>query len=148
MIMVEKIGVSGFKRKHCLAPLIIYIFSLFYLAVLRRGIVEHSYFRFNLFQCYFKPSDIIIKDIIVNIACFIPLGLLVGLVSNRFRIPRALLVGLLVSLTIEFSQLIWMRGIFDMNDIFNNTIGAAIGGFLAVLIMKIRQSRKHSRTYG
>ena len=144
--MVEKIGVSGFK--HCLAPLIVYIFSLFYLAVLRRGIVEHSYFRFNLFQCYFKPSDIIIKDIIVNIACFIPLGLLVGLVSNRFRIPRALLVGLLVSLTIEFSQLIWMRGIFDMNDIFNNTIGEAIGGFLAVLIMKIRQSRKHSRTYG
>lgn len=148
MIMVEKIGVSGFKRKHCLAPLIIYIFSLFYLAVLRRGIVEHSYFRFNLFQCYFKPSDIIIKDIIVNIACFIPLGLLVGLVSNRFRIPRALLVGFLISLVIEFSQLMWKRGIFDMNDIFNNTIGAFIGGLLAVLLIRTKKRHKLKKLNG
>ena len=42
----------------------------------------------------------------------------------------ALLVGLLVSLVIECSQLIWSRGIFDVDDLFNNTFGALIGGLI------------------
>lgn len=36
-----------------------------------------------------------------------------------------------MSLTIEFSQLIWHRGVFDVNDLFNNTLGAVIGGVIA-----------------
>lgn len=41
---------------------------------------------------------------------------------------NALLVGLLVSLVIECSQLTLKRGVFDVDDLFNNSVGALIGG--------------------
>ena len=50
-------------------------------------------------------------------------------------------MGLLVSLTIEFSQLIWYRGVFDVNDLFNNALGALIGGVIAVGIVRICSKR-------
>jgi len=80
--------------------------------------------------------------IILNIVCFIPVGLLVGLLFEKHRWAKAWLVGLLVSLTIESSQLIWHRGVFDVNDLFNNALGALIGGFIAVGVINGTQRHK------
>ena len=80
--------------------------------------------------------------IILNIVCFIPVGLLVRLLFEKHRWAKALLAGLLVSLTIELSQLIWHRGVFDVNDLFNNALGALIGGFIAVGVINGTQRHK------
>ena len=68
----------------------------------------------------------------LNILLFVPIGCLVGLVVRKYRLMCAVLVGLFVSETIECAQLIWQRGTFDVNDLMNNTIGAMVGGLIAV----------------
>ena len=62
---------------------------------------------------------------------------MVGLISDKYRILKVLIVGLFVSLVVEFSQLIWAKGVFDVDDLFNNSLGAAVGGLAVVLALKL-----------
>jgi len=39
-----------------------------------------------------------------------------------------------LSLTVECSQLLWHKGVFDVDDLFNNSLGAVIGGVIAMSI--------------
>lgn len=55
-----------------------------------------------------------------------------------------MLVGLFLSETIECSQLIWHKGTFDVDDLFNNTVGALLGGLVVVLVIWIRKKKKES----
>ena len=60
---------------------------------------------------------------------------LVALLSRRHRVAKALLAGLLLSLSVECSQLLWSRGVFDVDDIFNNAAGAVLGGLIVVAMI-------------
>ena len=81
----------------------------------------------------------------LNILLFVPIGFLVGLIANKYRLMYAVLVGLFVSETIECSQLIWQRGTFDVNDLMNNTIGAMVGGLIAVAVINGTQRHKDTK---
>jgi glycopeptide antibiotics resistance protein len=50
-------------------------------------------------------------------------------VENRSKTGsgRIILIGFLISLTIEILQLVTKRGLFEFDDIFHNTLGVAIG---------------------
>ena len=89
---------------------------------------------FNTFK-----NTVIIRDCLLNFLLFIPLGVLVSLVSDKYKIIRSLLFGLFVSETIECSQLIWQLGSFDVNDLLFNTLGTLIGGLIVVLVIEIRK---------
>ena len=116
-------------RKHIvILSLIVYIAVFFSMAVVFRESSDMCIIRLDLFNDILNPDPDGYRDVILNIVCFIPVGLLVGLLLEKYRWVNALLAGLLVSLTIEFSQLIWHRGVFDVNDLFNNALGAVIGG--------------------
>ena len=123
------------KKRIVILILIAYVAVFFSLAVLFRESSDKCNIRLNLFKDLLEPGPEGYKDLILNIVCFIPVGLLVGLLLEKHRLAKALLVGLLVSLTIEFSQLIWHRGVFDVNDLFNNALGALIGGVIAVAVI-------------
>ncbi len=123
-------------RKHfVILILIAYVAVFFSLAVLFRESSDKCTIRLDLFKDFLEPGPEGYSDLILNIVCFIPVGLLVGLLFEKYRWAKAWLVGLLVSLTIEFSQLIWHRGVFDVNDLFNNALGALIGGIIAVAVI-------------
>lgn len=143
------------KEKIYLIVLILYIIVCYCFAVLGREPLPESDVRLELFKCYDNPSEDIVNDICTNIAVFIPIGLLVGIVSfhrhaagrSNFSIKQpilsviwALLVGLLFSLCIEFSQLLTQRGVSDVDDIFNNTLGAVIGGVVAAVVLFVLQA--------
>lgn len=65
---------------------------------------------------------------IENILMFIPLGILLPLVSERFRKPSACIVtGLLCSLFLELLQLATGRGFCQLDDLMTNTAGTALG---------------------
>lgn len=120
-------------RKHIvILSLIVYIAVFFSMAVVFRESSDKCIIRLDLFNGLLNPGPDGYRDLILNIVCFIPLGVLVGLLFERYRLAKTLLAGLLVSLTIELSQLIWHRGVFDVNDLFNNALGALIGGVFAV----------------
>lgn len=69
-----------------------------------------------------------------NIALFLPLGLLLPLGWRGWRVRRIVLVGLIVSLVIEFLQfaLGGAGRAFDAQDLLLNTLGAGLGGWLGV----------------
>ena len=50
-----------------------------------------------------------------------------------------MLLGLFLSETIECSQLIWHKGTFDVDDLFNNTVGAIMGALIVLLTTWIRK---------
>lgn len=123
--------------------LLIYIAIVFYYAVISRDIVFYKRpVRLDLFHGYFKPSTRNYGDLILNLVCFIPVGFLFCLVSGKRKLLNAFLGGLSVSLLIECAQLLFRKGIFDVDDLFNNTIGAFVGALLANLVMRI--STRHS----
>ena len=86
-----------------------------------------------------------ISENYLNILLFVPIGFLVGLVARKYRLICAVLVGLYVSETIECAQLIWHKGTFDVNDLMNNTIGAMVGGLIAVGVINGTQRLKAAK---
>ena len=63
------------------------------------------------------------NNIIQNILLFIPLGFLIGG-------KRGIIAGVLLSIGIELTQYIFRLGYCELDDVLNNTIGAAIGSLL------------------
>ena len=126
------------QRYKCLFFLIFidYTVLLFYYAVGNRVSLADYYIQTELFWGYHKPPEYIFEDNIINVLFFIPIGFLASLVIGKYKIIRSLLIGLLISETIECSQLILKRGTFDVDDIFNNTLGAVIGSFVCVIVAK------------
>ena len=134
------------RRKHIVLLLLIAHVAVFFSsAVAFRESSDKCTIRLDLFNGLLNPGPDGYRDLILNIVCFIPLGMLVGLLFERYRLAKALLAGLLVSLTIEFSQLIWHRGVFDVNDLFNNAMGALIGGVIAVGVINGTQRHKDAK---
>lgn len=76
--------------------------------------------------------------IILNIFMFVPFGFLLPLLNKRFqKFPYAFIATILFTFFIESFQFITGMGIFEFDDIFNNTIGGIIGygiimGFLTL----------------
>ena len=83
-------------------------------------------------------------NVLLNVAMFAPLGILLPLMFKLFRkwcytIP----MGFVVSLGIEMIQLGLARGIFDVDDLFANTLGTAIGFFLIMSILALAEKKGH-----
>lgn len=123
--------------------LIEYLILLFYFAVIDRFAMDDYVIQTELLWGYHKPSDVIYKDNIVNIIVFIPVGLLISVISKRLFFLKSIFIGLFISETIECCQLIFKRGNFDVDDLFNNTVGSLIGAlFYLILLYSWRFSRK------
>lgn len=89
-------------------------------------------------------------QILFNIALFIPLGLLAPrwferLQKHVFRFPEFLKFAFLCSLGIEVTQLITKIGCFELDDLFNNTLGAVLG-FAAQFILRRHIQNVRKRT--
>lgn len=80
--------------------------------------------------------------VLLNIFMFVPFGILFPLLHSRFR--RAMWTigaALLFTLFIESFQLITGYGIFELDDIFNNLLGAIIGYGMIMAIFAIKGKR-------
>ena len=122
------------EKKMGLLALIAYIVAFFFLAVINRDSGTSSTVKSDLFWGYNNPPKDIYRDNILNFVGFIPVGALVGLIAKKHGIAKPFIAGLLVSLLIECSQLIWHRGTFDVDDLFNNALGAFVGGMMIDLV--------------
>ncbi len=82
-----------------------------------------DYMEMNLFH-----SSVSFKNLIGNIAAFVPLGFLIPAISTRLRkISKALLVCLICIIGIEIFQFVAMIGYFDVDDIILNMLGCFMG---------------------
>ena len=122
--------------------LAVYLIFTFYLTVVSRASSSNDSIRTEWLEGYKSIHDVYTNsENYLNILLFVPIGCLVGLIVKKYRLIYAVLVGLFVSETIECAQLIWHKGTFDVNDLMNNTIGAMIGGLIAVGVMSCDKRR-------
>lgn len=62
-----------------------------------------------------------------NIMLFVPMGWLYGEVRDKTTWIRAFLLGVVGAGWVEILQLVLKLGLFEWDDIFNNTIGMMLG---------------------
>lgn len=122
------------RRRLFVILLVVYVLLLFCSAIVCRQPHGTDYIHTDLFWG-FRSGPRALWGNLINIGAFVPVGLLIGLIVPRYRLLVASLAGLFLSETFECFQLILHRGVFDVDDLFNNVIGALIGGLIAVLIV-------------
>lgn len=88
------------------------------------------------------------RNIILNIFLFVPLGFLLPMGIKWFdNFLKICFVGFLLTLGIETLQLLLKRGIFELDDILNNTIGTMVGygcfSLIILIIALIKGKRKY-----
>jgi len=93
------------------------------------GIPNVTYFRpgLNLNLVPFRGMLADLKNSVLNIALFVPLGVFLPVLWDRFRkwYP-VVMYGFALSLAIELLQMLTYRAT-DVNDLITNTLGAAAG---------------------
>lgn len=78
-----------------------------------------------------------------NVAAFMPCGFFLPIVSRRSRRwYNAILLSFGLSIGIELTQLAFRVGSFDVDDLFLNTLGGALGFAANRIVQRIRIRRK------
>ena len=63
--------------------------------------------------------------------------------SERLLSVRVILVGFVCSALTEITQLVFRIGLFEFDDMINNTLGCAVGCLLSGLLMSRHDRRSH-----
>ncbi|MEK4564064.1 VanZ family protein [Alkalihalobacillus sp. FSL R5-0424] len=100
----------------------------------------------TLFGSYIEAwNDFSVKNwqyVILNIVMFLPLGILLPLLHDRFKKAIwTIAAALLLTLSIETFQYFTGLGVFEFDDLFNNTLGAIIGYGMIMSVLKVWNKR-------
>lgn len=130
-IVTKKRG-RGFNWLRAAAILILCgWFVLTVYVTLLRGENMSSYYNFQLFLAWQEAWNQftlqVWLNVLLNIALFVPLGVLPLVFRYAEKWYLMLATGFLTSLAIESIQLVTRRGMFDVDDLFTNTVGAMFG---------------------
>ena len=118
----------------------LYVLFVIYLAGIYAvvGLPNVTYIRFdlNLNIVPILPMLSALRDSLLNVLLFVPMGFFLTLLWKFFRSPsRTVLFGFFLSLSIEILQIFTFRAT-DVNDLITNTLGTFFGWLLARLVTK------------
>lgn len=78
-----------------------------------------------------------------NIVWFVPMGFFIPALGKKNRgFLKVILIGALVSISIESLQFVLNTGVTDIDDVIFNTIGAAVGYLLYLICSMVRKRIK------
>ena len=119
-----------FYREFFSLIFVMYVLCLFYVVTFQDAMWSKSNFiPFKEMFRYSIGSRLFIKNVLGNIIMFIPYGFFVSYFLNLKKPLSNFLLVLLVSSSIEFTQLIIGR-VFDIDDIILNVLGGIIGFYV------------------
>lgn len=134
LLLFPVFSVLNKTRFHSIKKAILYFVFATYLAAvyLFVGMPTLQFIRFDLSLTLvpFLPMIADLKNTILNIILFIPLGIMLPFLWKKYNSLRAtLFFGFSMSLAIELLQILTYRAT-DINDLIANTAGAALGYFV------------------
>lgn len=132
MAALAAITAGLLSKKWSVGLLIGYVMIILGETVIFRTHSVRQVFQPQLFWSY-EVWDIQKEQILANILAYIPLGLIAGKLWRW----KGLLAGIGLTVTSELLQLITHRGLFEFDDIINNTLGTLIGVSLIIIIEKV-----------
>lgn len=128
-----------------------YVFLIYCSTIICRrvseGVAGHNFHPFWSYEAIKDGREDLIAENIMNAVVFVPVGVLLGLVTQktrkarkdyRTRIARIALIigtGVIISGSIETLQFFLKRGFSEVDDVFHNILGCLIG-FMIVAIMR------------
>ncbi len=142
-------GTKNFEKKR----LILYGISIVYAVILlgavflnRSGL--YGNINLQLFSSYKEAYNTmqmsLFRNIVLNILLFVPLGFLLPMYSDKLKKAYKVVgIGLAVTTIIEIIQYITKLGIFEIDDILNNTLGTLIG--YSVFMMYTKTKNKENK---
>ena len=136
------------RRKHkgkrwgiCMTLLVFYALTVVTSTVLSRFGGTVSEVNTELFWSWKKALSGSQDGILVlteNILLLAPIGFLLPLINEcSFKMVLTVFLGFLFSIGIEMSQLLLRRGLFELDDIMNNTIGVFFGYVAAKMLLMV-----------
>lgn len=135
-------------KKFLLHKELIYLISIVYILCLFRVVTfqdsNYGVSNFVPFKEIFRysiGSDKFMKNVIGNIALFIPYGFLTSYFLNNKKLSVISILTIIISLTIESVQY-YIGRVFDIDDIILNLIGGIIGFLVFVGLDAIRNKIK------
>jgi glycopeptide antibiotics resistance protein len=121
---------------------VIYIFVVLKLTIFRETTLSEREVNLTLFQDLInvyktRTTWQFIRLFVGNIVWFVPWGFLIPMIykNNKFFV---FLSGFAFSLAIEILQFALKKGLFEIDDLILNTMGAIIGYFLYLFAMKFK----------
>lgn len=121
--------------------LVIYLAIVFYITLFSR---EPGEKRIDMvpFRSYYllieENNSFYFTQILYNILMTVPFGFLLPFIYKKMRSVFVVgLMGFLFSLSIETVQYITRRGLFEFDDLFNNTVGTVAGYIIFYIIQSI-----------
>ena len=92
-------------------------------------------------------KNILFRNIILNICLFIPLGFLLPFYSKKLqKLWMTVLIGFVVTGLIECTQHLTSIGTFEIDDIFNNTLGTLLGYSFFQMFYQIKNKTFRKKT--
>ena len=139
MVLFGRGGLMDKKMRLFLAALFIaYVALILHETLLSRPPIFSGAYELNLFASYHRamraPSHLArieVRNLILNVAMFVPMGILLPVVFPRLaKFYITLPIALAATIAIETAQFITHRGVFATEDILHNFVGATIGFLL------------------
>ena len=131
---------------YCASAFAIYLLIVMYITVFSRE-PEERRVDMELFRSYkllfIDKNDFYYGQILCNILMTVPFGILFPLINEKFRSVFLMFVsGFVFSLFIEIVQYFTGRGLFEFDDLFNNTVGALFGYLILNILIRTFSSQR------
>ena len=144
LVLKKKMGISSAIKSGFLS---VYVLSIILSLIINRQKLNCYSYNLTLFHSYFDMfhyeqswgSEFRVFQtleglgaILLNILLLFPIGVMAGR-EKRQQINKkeAIIIGVCLSLSIEILQLIFRKGIFELDDLFHNTFGFYIGWYIS-----------------
>lgn len=105
--------------------LVEYLFLIFCSTVFYRTSGVERKYDLQPFWSYDKPE--LMVENVMNVVVFVPIGILLGWAFQKIKWWQVLIVGSLISLSIEVMQFGLKRGFAETDDVMHNTLGCMLG---------------------
>lgn len=138
VFIVVAVLIVAIKKKRAGRGIVTLIFveylSLIYCTtVFSRSTNDAGAYDVTPFWSYDRP-ELLVSNI-MNVLVFIPIGLLAGFLVRSIKWWEVLLIGVIISVSIELLQYCFKSGFSELDDVIHNTLGCAIGFGIVKLIM-------------
>lgn len=137
---------------------VVIIIGATFLSRMQDSIIYNEGFHFSLFSSYREAyhnidanmmKDTLFRNLILNIMLFIPVGFLIPFYSDKLKkMYRVVLIGFFATVTIELTQHFYDYGVFEIDDVFNNTLGTLLGYCCFMIFYKLKNKENWKKIIG
>ena len=114
------------------------VLLLCFTIIFREENVVYEKVRLVPYKDYFANNMDLLKDALMNVMMFVPVGFCTSVLLRRPMWLKILLLSGILSCCIELSQFVLSRGFCDINDVMNNMFGGLLGYWTYCLVKPVR----------